>query len=97
MRCHEQYATDKLRSQGYLFLNDVYKDLGFRPTREGAIVGWVLDPDSDKSDTYVDFGVFESQRLEAKNFVNGYEAAVVLDFNVDGPILDRFAKFAKDW
>ena len=97
LRCHEQYATDKLRSQGYLFLNDVYKDLGFKPTREGAIVGWVLDPDSNESDNYVDFGVFESQRPKAKDFVNGYEYSVVLDFNVDGPILDRFAKFAKDW
>lgn len=97
LRCHEQYATDKLRSQGYLFLNDVYKDLGYKPTREGAIVGWVLDPNSDKSDGYVDFGIFESQRMKAKDFVNGYEYAVILDFNVDGPILDRFTKFAKDW
>ena len=97
LRCHEQYATDKLRSQGYLFLNDVYKDLGFKPTREGAIVGWVLDPDSNESDNYVDFGIFESQRPKAKDFVNGYEYSVVLDFNVDGPILDRFTKFAKEW
>ena len=96
LRCREQFATDKLRTQGYLFLNDVYKDLGFRPTREGAIVGWVLDPNSDKSNGYVDFGIFESQRMKAKDFVNGYEYAAILDFNVDGPILDRFTKFAKE-
>lgn len=92
LRCQQQYATDKLRANGYLFLNDVYKALGFRPTREGQIVGWVYDPNSNESDCYVDFGIFESKRPKAKDFVNGYEYAAVLDFNVDGPILDRFMK-----
>lgn len=92
LRTHQQYLTDKLHAQKYLFLNDVYKDLGFKPTQAGQVVGWVMDPNSNESDCYVDFGIFESKRPKAKDFVNGYEYAVVLDFNVDGPILNRFVK-----
>lgn len=92
LRTHQQFATDKLRAQGYLFLNDVYRDLGFKPTQAGQVIGWIYDPKSNDSDCYVDFGIFESKRPKAKDFVNGYEYAAVLDFNVDGPILDRFVK-----
>ena len=84
----QNYFNDRLRSQGYLFLNEVYEALGFDRTKAGQIVGWTWNPDSPTGDNYVDFGIFEVDREKARDFVNGYERAIVLDFNVDGPILD---------
>lgn len=36
----ERHANDKLRWQGHLFLNEVYKMLGMPETRLGAVMGW---------------------------------------------------------
>lgn len=86
LRAQEKYANDILRSRGYLFLNEVYDMLDIPRTKEGQIVGWVNDPEGMISDGYVDFGIYETNRTE--RFVNGYEPVVLLDFNVDGNVLD---------
>lgn len=86
LRAQEKYANDLLRARGYLFLNEVYDMLDIPKTREGQIVGWVYDPEGTISDGYVDFGIYETNRNE--RFVNGYEPVVLLDFNVDGNVLD---------
>ena len=81
-------ATDKLRAEGYLFLNDVYEMLGIPRTREGQIVGWIYRKDIPTPNNYVDFGIFKTNRENNVNFVNGYEPTIILDFNVYGPIID---------
>jgi hypothetical protein len=83
LRFQQQWATDRLRARGYLFLNDVYKSLGMKQTQAGQIVGWSVT----KGDDYVDFGVFDVNREDARDFVNGWNSRVLLDFNVCGPIL----------
>jgi hypothetical protein len=82
----QTYANAVLVSKKYLFLNDVYDMLGFPKTKAGQVVGWVYDRDNPIGDNYVDFGIFSEDNAD---FVNGYENAVWLDFNVDGMILDR--------
>lgn len=44
----ERHMNDKLRWQGHLFLNEVYKALGMPQTRLGGVMGWSrkADPDS---------------------------------------------------
>lgn len=44
----ERHMNDKLRWQGFLFLNEVYKALGMPQTRLGGVMGWSrkADPDS---------------------------------------------------
>lgn len=87
----EQYANQKLRSEGYLFLNDVYEALGVKKTKAGQVVGWIYDEFNPIGDNYVDFGIFDTNRPHAdarRDFVNGYEKAILLDFNVDGDILE---------
>ena len=82
---HQQnWANDKLRAQGHLFLNEVYDSLGIPRTRAGSVVGWSF---SGKGDNYVDFGIFDGDK-QTRAFVNGLEGSVLLDFNVDGVILD---------
>lgn len=87
----EKYVNDKLRSDKFVYLNDVYKLLGFQPTKAGQIVGWVYDPENPNGDNYIDFGLNDIWHQKTRDFVNGYERAVILDFNVDGNILDLMA------
>lgn len=87
LRIQQNLMNDKLKSQGHLFLNEVYDHLGYPRTRAGAVVGWVYDPERGTGDNYVDFGIYDVNRKEVRNFVNGYEQAILLDFNVDGVIL----------
>lgn len=82
------YANNRLHARGYLLLNDVYDALGLPQTRAGCVVGWVLSRD-DTTDNYVDFGIFERGSERARAFVNEFESAILLDFNVDGPIWNR--------
>lgn len=92
LRKQQDYATDKLRAQGYLLLNDVYDMLGIDRTKAGAVVGWIYDKKNPVGDNYVDFGLYDMDRVTGRNraFVNGYEKVALLDFNVDGNILHYF-------
>ncbi len=88
LKMQQNYANDKLRLKGYLFLNDVYEMLGFPRTKAGQCVGWIYDEQNPSGDNYVDFGIFDTKKANARGFVNGYERCIILDFNVDGDILD---------
>lgn len=84
----QNYANDLLKSRGHLFLNEVYDMIGAQRTKAGQCVGWVYDEAHPVGDNYVDFGIFDINKPKACDFVNGYEKAIILDFNVDGNILD---------
>lgn len=84
----QNWANDKLKSESYLFLNDVYEALGFQKTKAGQIVGWVYDEKHPVGDNYVDFGIYNIYSEPKRAFINGYERNIILDFNVDGSILD---------
>lgn len=86
LNTQQRMANDILHSKGFILLNEVYKMLGLPETKEGCIVGWLLDGDGDG---YVDFGMYDVKRPAARDFVNGYERCVLLDFNVDGVIYDK--------
>lgn len=88
LKNQQNYANDKLKAQGYLFLNDVYDMLGIQRTKAGQIVGWVYNEDDPIGDNFVDFGIYDIYNEKACDFVNGRERSIVLDFNVDGNILD---------
>ena len=88
LRQQQSYANDLLKSRGYLFLNEVYELLGIPKSKEGQIVGWVYKNDNPNGDNYVDFGLYDGS-VAKNNFINGYERSVLLDFNVDGAILDQ--------
>lgn len=84
----QNWANDRLKTKGHLFLNEVYDMLGAKRTKAGAQVGWVYDEKNPIGDNYVDFGIFDIRSPKARDFVNGLEKVIVLDFNVDGVILD---------
>lgn len=86
VRAQQQYANDLLHSRGHLFLNEVYDMLGVPRTQAGQVVGWVYDEKNPKGDNYVDFGIYDVHYQPSRDFVNGYEPCILLDFNVDGTI-----------
>ena len=88
LKCQQAYANEKLKAKGYLFLNDVYKMLGIPATKAGQIVGWIYDEKNAIGDNFVDFGLYDMNKPVVRDFVNGYERTILLDFNVDGNILE---------
>ena len=85
IKAQERYANDLLKAKKRVFLNDVYEMLGLPRTKAGQIVGWVYDPESPKGDNYIDFGLY-ADNLSYSDYVNGFDQAILLDFNVDGNI-----------
>ena len=88
LNLQQDFANKKLKEQGYLFLNDVYEMLGIPKTTAGFQVGWIYDEENPVGDNYVDFGMYDIHKESARDFVNGRERSILLDFNVDGPIIN---------
>ena len=88
LKQQQNYANDLLKAQGYLFLNDVYKMLGMDVAPYGQVVGWIYDEKNPVGDNFVDFGLYDLNDESKRLFINGRERTILLDFNVDGNILD---------
>lgn len=84
----QNYCNDKLHRDGYLFLNDVYDQLGFERTEAGQQVGWF----EGNGDSCVDFGLFHKGNPTLERLMQDKLEYVVLDFNVDGPIMHMFPR-----
>lgn len=85
LRSQQQFANDKLKVDGYLFLSDIYEALGIPRTKMSQTVGWIYKPNNENGDNFVDFGIIELYR-EMED--GSYKKGIFLNFNVDGPILD---------
>lgn len=86
LKDQQRYANDLLKTRGHLFLNEVYDMLGIPRSTAGAVVGWVYDEKHPVGDNFVDFGIYDLYNEKKRDFVNGYERTILLDFNVDGEI-----------
>lgn len=85
LRCQQNWANDLLQARGHVFLNEVYDSLGMPRSQAGSVVGWTLGKNGDN---FVDFGIYDFENQKAREFVNGVERSILLDFNVDGVIYD---------
>lgn len=70
----QNWANDRLRAKGYLFLNDVYEMLGLERTSVGQLVGWSREKNEN---SFVDFGIATQDG-----------SSFALEFNIDGEIID---------
>lgn len=86
LRLQEKWANQRLQEVGHLFLNEVYDMLGLPRSSAGQSVGWIYDKNKTTGDGYVDFGIYNIHIPANREFVNGWERSIWLDFNVDGPI-----------
>ncbi len=85
------YLQHKLIANGYLFLNDVYKALGFPITIAGQSAGWIYDY-NNRNNTIIKFRGFDIDEVnnspEVMAFMNGYERNCLIDFeNIRNDIL----------
>lgn len=81
----QSYFNDKLKVEGFVYLNDVYEELGYEKTTAGQVVGWIYNPENNtRGDNYIDFGI---TKLCTKDEGDVVEYGYLLDFNVDGDIL----------
>ena len=81
LEANQAYWNTHLRVHKHVILNDVYKSLGFEPTKAGCLVGWIYG--GDNGDNYVDFGIYQMSNAD---FVINGDRSVLLDFNVDGVV-----------
>lgn len=86
LKSQQNYANDKLKAHGHLFLNEVYDSLGLPRTSAGAVVGWLANSDGDNK---VDFGLYNPVNDGSYDPIDGYNRPIFLDFNVDGSIWDK--------
>ena len=82
--CQQQYANDILQTRGHIFLNEVYKMLGFPHTPAGAVTGWV----KGQGDDFIDFNIFDGM-FEGEDKNGRTVTKWALDFNVDGVMYDK--------
>jgi hypothetical protein len=95
LKCQQNYANDLLLSRGHVFLNEVYDMVGVPRSKAGAVVGWVVSRHGE-TDNFINFGVFDGRTDRARDFVNGREGAILLDFNVDGVIYDKIEAIGEE-
>lgn len=88
LKSQQSVANDLLHSRGYLFLCEVYEMLGIRETKASRVVGWIYEENNPCGDNFVDFGLYDKSP-QTRAFLEGVEDSVLLDFNVDGVIIDR--------
>lgn len=82
LRSCEQSANTMLKLHKYVFLRDVYEQLGIPISKSSLFVGWYCDDSNSFGDNYIDFGLPKTNKGNSPN--------VILDFNVDGDITNRF-------
>ncbi len=87
----QRIANDRLKSKGYLTLNEVYEMFGHQPTKAGLVNGWVYKKDNT-GDNEVSFFLDNIYReiRKAENEGSGvYNRGYLIDFNIDGYIYDQ--------
>ena len=75
----EEFKKIQNGNKSKFLLND--NDYGNNETNESSTIHIY-------GDNFVDFGMYDMSRPVVRDFVNGYERSILLDFNVDGNIWD---------
>lgn len=88
LKQQQRFLNDLLKSRGHVFLNEAYDAVGIDRTTAGQVVGWIYDEKHPNGDNHIDFGLYDGDSEAMRRFINGIEPRVLLDFNVDGPIMN---------
>lgn len=81
----ESYFNNLIEATGYVFLNDILDHIGLPRTKEGQLLGWIYDSEEVHP---IDFGIRESNIEDLADIVSGYKTSIILNFNVQGNILN---------
>lgn len=80
LKSAELYFNDVLKNRGYVFLRDIYEKIGIPIDSKSIVVGWFYDLEKAFVDNYVSIEI--EQIGDSPDFI--------LDFNVDGSIVNHF-------
>lgn len=106
----EEYFNRIFPKRKFIFLNEALSYVGLDMVDYGQNDGWVWDP--EHPDKKISFGIFETlikseipipntsngdnKVLVNDQFLKGAETGLLLDFNCDGPITDKFVPLSKE-
>lgn len=100
LECQQAVLNRELQTNGRIFLNDVYKRLGFEYCEVGQFVGWLSDDIEGSKDGFIDFGIDYGYLYDeiAKAQAEGRrpEPSIWLNFNCDGEVWDKPLKKKRD-
>jgi hypothetical protein len=85
LKSKQDYCNWLLQRDGVIFLNDVYRELGFPKTKAGQVVGWST---AGTGDGVIDFRM-KKMDIRGTELPNVLAKAIMLDFNVDGVVYDK--------
>lgn len=85
LRAQQTRWNDILHTRGHVFLNEILNELGFEHTPVGSVVGWI----DGEGDNCIDFGLYDQNKEGVRNFINGKDNVVLLEFNHQGVIYDK--------
>ena len=93
LECQQTVLNQELNREGRIFLNDVYKRLGFDYCEIGQFVGWLASDIEGSKDGFIDFGIdYACMRREVEQVQyegRRPEPSIWLTFNCDGEVWDK--------
>lgn len=81
----QNYMNDRLIANGWVTLNELYEELGFKKTKAGQNVGWVYN--TENGDCYIDLRI--NNNFWYKDCDGNLCRGLLIDPNVQGYILDK--------
>lgn len=91
LKAIENHMNNILRTRGYVFLNEVYRAIGFPDSEAGQVVGWIYD--KNNGDCHISLGIDNITTEARRRFKDGLESVIIVDPNVDGVILGKINQF----
>lgn len=83
-----RYQNDRLYAEKLRFNNDIWADMGFPRTQEGAMMGFIYCKDNPNGDNYIDFGI-NKDSVNFRDWYSGKNDFIILELNSDGYIYDK--------
>lgn len=84
LRNQEAYINELLKIKRVIYLNDVYRLLGYKETQAGQRVGWIYDAKTPFGQNRINFNLTE---WAITNYLEGYTDILLIDLVPDADLL----------
>ena len=87
LESHQRWLNEKLWAEGFLFENDIRRDLGMPIVKSGWTSG-IFAEDKDGNRNWLKFGL-DAKNPAAQRFRDGIEPSILIQLNVEDNIIDQ--------
>lgn len=87
LEAHLRWLNDKLWAEGFLFENDIRRDLGAPIVKSGWTSG-IFAEDAEGNRNYISFGL-DAKNPRAQAFRDGIEPTILIQLNVEDNIIEQ--------